>query len=470
MQNNFDNIDKNNNNGEKPIVSFEEAWAALKPALDKEAERRTRRKKRIISFLFSFLVLSLVGGIVLMNNRKLPSSTTSFSEKSALPNIKSNIIGSSLPIIVGNTIIHHHQQNKGTKKSTTLQSENKEGSFSSNVNSNMKAELGNYQQKNKPILTDNQLTEVQKAKYPLAQKGRMRDNSTSVASKNTPTNHVSIVENNKLSTNLSDTQMLVNQPIVQINKTTSYDKPAIKKDTINQGVRDTTTLANSIAKNEKVKSKRDLFHFGLEFSVPIQAGINTLDINGAKQPLSLLIPQIWGSLNLTDKQTLLLSVNPYSTYYFNNKTPLNTTTYQTTIQHAATLNNNPESINYEQVVAINKLIVVQAAILYQYQLSSKLKVGVGVGINFLQGAIFKEKIFKNNTLLMTDDMYGIGRNSKEWSLLKSNFMNSRFELSYQFKNADIGLNINTPIGDVVTSTISNTSFFNPNLFLRWRLK
>jgi len=469
MQNNFENIDKNNNNGEKPIVAFEEAWSALKPTLDKEAERR-KRKKRIISFLFSFLLLSLIGGIVLMNNRKLSSSTTVFQGKPALLNIKSNAIVSAMTIIVGSTMVHNNQHNKEIKKSATIQSENKAGSLASTDLANLKSETGIHQLKNTLILKQNQLSSIHKTAFLVEKKGAKLDNSTSLISKNTPSVPVSIVENNKLKTSLSDNNKLVNQSIAQVNKTTINDKSAIKKDTINQGIRDTTTLANSNAKNEKEKSKRKLFHFGLEFSLPIEAGINTMDINGAKQPLSLLIPQFWGSLNLTDKQTILLAVNPYSSYYFNNKATLNRTSYQTTIQHAAALNSNPESINYEQQVALNKLIAVQASVLYQYQLTSKLKAGVGVGINFLQGAIFKQQITKNNTQLMTDDLYAVNRNGKEWSLLKSNFMNSRFELTYQFKNTDIGLNINTPIGNVVTSSINSPSFINPNLFLRCRLK
>ena len=65
MQNNNENI-----NDTTPSLPFDDVWADLKPALDKEAARREKRKKRFIIFWFTFIAISVSGGLLMVNGKK----------------------------------------------------------------------------------------------------------------------------------------------------------------------------------------------------------------------------------------------------------------------------------------------------------------------------------------------------------------------------------------------------------------
>ena len=63
----------------------------------------------------------------------------------------------------------------------------------------------------------------------------------------------------------------------------------------------------------------------------------------------------------------------------------------------------------------------------------------------------ENKIIKNNSSVTTDNLYRIDENSKEWTLLKSDFINSRLEMIYQLKKIDIGLSMIAPLGTLLST-------------------
>ena len=466
MQSDFDNIDRNDNNLAKPFVAFEDAWSALKPELDREAKRRKERKKRIVFFLFSLLIMGLVGGFIL-KNAKFSSTSIAIKNKSVSPNIKTDNMGNLLPLIVGNTMTKLTSTRKIDKIVKNDQNGNNEISLASGLKVN-----GNVV-KRMDKLSDNVLVLNDKAirnnrnKLVAKDKRKIAD-QTFLETKNSPSNNVGLVQNSKVESSPSNNQSSDFKPYVQDDKEVKLK--TTKNDSLNHGFHN-TALTDSISKVAKLNNNKEVpYHYGVEFGLPIQANMNTLDINGKKQPLSLLIPTFWGSVKLTDKQTLLLRINPYSQFYSNKKTTINISKYETTIQHAATITDNPLSNSYTQVIAINKLIALQTSLSYQYQFTTKLKACFGVGFNLLQGSILENKVIENNMQVKTDNLYGIDRNNKEWKFMKSDFFTANIELAYQLKKAEIGINSVSPIGNVVNTNVENTSFVNIGMFIRWQLK
>ena len=112
----------------------------------------------------------------------------------------------------------------------------------------------------------------------------------------------------------------------------------------------------------------------------------------------------------------------------------------------------------------------QSSLMYEYQISKKIKLGAGINMSFLQSALLENKVIKNNLQVTKDSLYGIDRTNKEWGLLRQNFLTSKLEAGYQFKKLEVGLDIITPISSVFKQKTNNPSWINTNVFIRWQFK
>ena len=391
MQNDFENIDKNTdkNKGATPLVSFEKAWASLQPQLDKEAERRQKKRRRFVFFWLGILSISLVSGWFAVHS----NSGFSVVAKNTLPrisisNAKVGNAVTALPAMVSLVLVHE-------KKESNVYS------FKENrING-----LGNN-----PVYTKNFMAKSTIGTKQNIDLKQILPTKISVSSKNI----------NNASEGLSIIKNLT-EPHDSIKTKDSIVGSAIVKkaiDTLKQV--DTANAKQLVATNSKQLMKKLLkgIHVGFQFNLPLHAGINSFDVNTKRQPFTMVIPQVLVGKQLSKKSSLLMAVTPYSQYYLNNSVVLHSGIYNITIQQGSTQNLKAQQYTYKETVSINKLIAIEATLLYQYQLTNKVKLGVGIANNWLESAILENKITANNATVTHDSLYGIDKAGKEWKKLK----------------------------------------------------
>jgi hypothetical protein len=206
------------------------------------------------------------------------------------------------------------------------------------------------------------------------------------------------------------------------------------------------------------------------WNAPVFQGSNFFDINAVKQPTTLLIPSIWVSKHFGKKHSVQLQINPYAQYFLNNKAVLHYNVYTTTVQTGSQLNNKPDDNTYIETISYNKLISFEAGLLYNYQLSNKIKIGAGISNNWLQGALMQNKIVKNYNTTTRDSLYGIDKNDTEWNNIQSSFMLGKIEVQYQIKKLHIGISCSKPIDNILGEAEQSKTHINTHLFIRWKLK
>lgn len=433
MQNNFGNIDEKREGAMPPTIPFETAWATLKPNLDKEAARR-KRKKRVIFFFVSVLVVGLIGGLLMLNENKQHTLATVKSAKGGSVSTPA-VSAVALPIIVGKSLF------KKSKPSGIT--------------------VGNSADNNKNTIQKGGLI----ASTTIPSRGKFSNptsgNSTDLADKHITKPEISVTDSYVATESKEDK---------------GIDKKAEGKssamDTTTKHLADSLTSATAIvaSKTTPKHTKVGQFRIGLQLNVPVDDAANSLDVNGKRQPLSLLIPQVYITANLSKKQRLLLAFNPYSQYYMDNKHVISNNNYNVTIQHGSNENNLPQQVAYSEQVSINKLISLEATLMYQYQLSDRVRIGLGVSNNWLQSAVIANRVFKNNSMVTHDSIFGIDKSSREWDLMKSSFAIGKLEMGYQYKKMEIGAVISKPISSISSNAFTNKAPINTNLFIRFFLK
>lgn len=437
MQNNFGNIDEKREGAMPPSIPFEAAWATLKPKLDKEAARRKRRK-RVFIFCISILVIGLISGLVILNENKQHTLATVKSSKAGSVSTPA-VSAVALPIIVGKSLFKKSKINTQTRNITSNSTE------------------------------DNSTNTIQKGGVVASSTvpaGAKFNNSTNGNSTDLAYKHLTKPEN-PVADSYTATESKEDKAIDK-----KVESKSAATDTTTKHSADSLTSATAIvtSKTSPKSTKVGLFHIGLQLNVPVEASANSLDVNGKRQPLSLLVPQVFITKNLSKKQRLLLAFNPYSQYYLDNKHVISNNNYNVTIQHGANEDNLPQQVAYSEQVSINKLISMEATLMYQYQLSDRIKIGLGVSNNWLQSAVIANRVFKNNTIIAHDSIFGIDKSSREWDLLKSSFAVGKLEMGYQYKKMEIGAVVSKPISNISSNTFTNKAPLNTNLFIRFFLK
>ena len=439
MQNNLEN--RNEPDGMNPTISFEKAWASLQPQLDKEAERRKKKRRRVLFFWLSIIAVGLVSGLVSLNANRGGNAIVG---KSNVPHgiLKPNTSSASIvPTIVriglakdkhisGKTVIA-----SGNDKLRIIPNSNTQKEV---VTNKVYGTIDNIQSKEK--------IEIKKTEVALNKE-------------------IAITEKTK---NGDEAKPIAVSKL--INDTTSVASAKSSIDTLKKV--DSTVDKKALAKDNK-KSKKELLkgiHFGLQFNAPIHAGINTLDVNAKKQPLSMFIPQVFVSKQLSKKSSLYISATPYAQFYLNNSVVLSSGTYNVTVQQGSTQDSKPKQYVYRETVGINKLITIEATIGYQYQLSKRIKLGVGIANNWLQGALLQTKVTMNGSTITRDSLYGNNHSGRDWKQLQSSFLLGKLEVGYQYKSLEAGAVVSMPLGNIATNGVQYKTPINTNLFVRWNLK
>ena len=176
------------------------------------------------------------------------------------------------------------------------------------------------------------------------------------------------------------------------------------------------------------------------------------------------------SKNIGKKSSLLLSFNPNAQYYFNNNAIVDDSKFDIIIHQGSQAGTKPETIVYTETTAFNKLISFETSLMYNYQLSSKIKIGLGISSNWIQGALLQNKVIRNFKQVTRDSLYAVNKDMAAWSYLNSSFMLGKFDVAYKIKKVELGICFNTPVTSIFKTNHPYKSPINTNLFLRWTIK
>lgn len=249
---------------------------------------------------------------------------------------------------------------------------------------------------------------------------------------------------------------------------TERTNPAIEKENIETK---SNLAIEKRSKVVKVESKK-ILHYGLEWGTPLPFNNNTffIEANAKKQPLTILIPSVWISKQVSKNSSVFLSVNPYSQYLLNNTSTVQSRNYSISSVSASGIDQPAHTVNIAQTYSLDKVIGVEAVLQYVYQLSNRWSLGVGLGNTFTNTALLSEEVTKNKTEVIKDSLYGVIKTDKDWKYIKNNFFSGKVNVAYNFKRYQIGASLMKPLTSVYISGETKQSPLNMQLFLRWMWK
>lgn len=457
----------------KPSIDFNKAWDSLKPELDKEQARREKKKRRFIIFWFTAVAIAIGSSIFLVNNKYGDKSIAASSTKEIVMERAKNIE------LVNKDKVSNSKANASYEETDNLPAQQKkssahQSSLATKENKPSAQTIKSSTQKNS--LSTQQIIPSAKAKKFSAQ-GNF--SSVKANKSSTQTNNFSAQQNFSSATNaekstaetssaIANTQNIAAQNLsskqqIETNNNEKNNELQSQNNSIaNNNKSQTTNVSKQATTNKKVKS----LSYGLQFNLPVVSGLNTLDANAENNIAAIIIPTIWINKTISKKQSLQLFVNPYANYYASNKAIINNTKITTTTQQAT--QNSPQQNNYTQTIAINKLIGFEAGLLVQHQIKKNINVGVGISYFATQSMLFNNVVIKNNTTIK-NDIYSVGKNNTNWQALDANFLMANFEVNYQFKKLNAGLNFTKPLYNIFNNMESSKTPINTNLFIRWRI-
>lgn len=458
----------------KMNIDFNKAWNSLKPELDKEEANRKKKKRRFIVFWFSLIAIT-VGGGILLTDRQLKDGnmiTTKSTEIAAQKELEKakNITLSNQQSISNSEV------NESVKQTNNFSAQQKKSTIQHNFPCTKEHKTS--AQVTKLSAQVNNFSALQNISSAKAKKSSAQHNfSSTKANKSSWHQDISSAQANKSVEQLLDATAKVNANTQNI---TSQSLSSLQKTQINTNAQNTEPQSsnNSIANNNKPQNSNSQkpttdnkkvrsITYGLQFNLPIVSSLNTLDANAQNNIATIIIPTAWVNKSISKKQSLQLFVNPYSNYYVSNKAIVNNTKITTTTQQATqTLS---QQNTYNQTIAVNKLIGLEAGLLIQHKINSKLNVGLGISYFATQSMLLKNVVIKNNNTVK-NEIFSVGKTNTDWQLLQANFLMANFEFTYQFKKLNAGINLSKPLSNIFSNTEISKTPINTNLFVRWKIK
>jgi len=507
MLDNFDNINGKSGEDTTPFIPIETAWASIQPELDKEAERRKKKKRRFVIFWFLFAALLLSSGAFLFNistRNHLFIADVAKLHTNRLPNYSVNNGNNKIVVKEANNSIETNDKSiitDSNKDAIVSSYENKIDLNTANVNTYNKQIVKGVNKNEKIVADANKTSLHQKADNNTTTNEDKKTNKFTIntAKKKLNNNHFDIadVDNNELNVkvakaiNSHDKMTLIvnanNKIDTTITQTLSAKTSVVVSNNTDTNSLAMTTKFNDIAtkkidstKKVLARTKKDskdinalknkTISYGIQFNMPFGQGVNRKDINAEEKPLYILIPQLWVAKQFGQKHSISLHINPYGQYFLNNKAVLDSSHYSITLNQGLKINSGPEVINYTEQNAMNKLITFDLSLLYEYQLSTKFKIGIGLSNCWKLGAIMQHKVIENNTTITTDKLYGVDKNSTQWATINTCYLMGKLEALYQLKKMAVGFNFNIPINEMFNKKMQNLPVTNNNLFLRYTIK
>ena len=473
----------------KPNIDFGKVWNDLKPQLDKEAARREKKKRRFIFFWFFGVAIAL--GVGIATKKQLTSNEKQVTNRENI-NAKTKNVDAATNNAVGVTNNTHEVTNNGLEvtnnglvkaKNKAVSAEDKvildknkvisaEDKAISAKNKAVSAEDKAILDKNKAVSAEDKVI-LDKNKVISAEDKAISTKNKAVSGKNkailgedkqiTGKNLDDSTSENIFSTS-NTVVSTINSKTINNEKQEPTNKNNQKPETRNENNEKPETR-NNLTRNEKRETK---YSYGLQFNLPIVPSYNLLDANANKNISTIIIPTAWVSKSINKKENLLFFINPYSAYYSSSKAVISNTNYNITTQQGT--QPQAQQTTYTELIAFNKLIGVETGLLWQHQLTNKIKIAAGISSYFAQSALLQNKVIKNEKTVTRDSIYSAGKNDTEWKYMQQNFILGKVEIQYQFKKVSAGIGFSKPIGNVFNNIAQDKTPINANLFLRWKIK
>ncbi len=480
------------NNHSEQNIRAAKAWQQMKDLLDAEmpVDKGKNNNKRKFTLLLLLLLIGGCGAYKLFNYNVVHESVLTYGGKkiSANRTIKEVEINHEKGVAKqenrppGNLPVQPEPQeqkasevnNAGSQPSAIMLSKNKnanrDNTGHSSVSTGSELKAGRTIQKQRRIKRSTDKMGISTAEAGLQKiesKTNILEQNKIVTTENKVKNDKTLHENEDNIPSKKDVDVLTNQPSENITKLKASDSSA-NKQTPKNASDQTKKLLVKIA---PPKPKRS-FHLGLEWAIALPFGNNTVfrEVNAKNQPLTVLIPALWVSKDLTNKSSLLLSVNPYSQYLLNKRSTVQSGNYSVSATSASNIGQPVNSIFLSQTFSLAKVMGIEAALQYAYRFSDKWSIAAAIGNTWTNTALFKERIVRNTTDVLKDSLYGVVKTDKDWQYINSHFVTGKINLAYQLKHYQLGATLSKPLTGVYERTNAGNQPWNVQVFLRWKIR
>jgi hypothetical protein len=225
----------------------------------------------------------------------------------------------------------------------------------------------------------------------------------------------------------------------------------------------------SISKPAKNADLLKNIHFGLQWNAPIPvSGYDRYfdGTNAKKQFYTPLIPGIWVSKDFNNGNQLLLKFTPYQQYFGENKKLTSSFTKLT------------DSTNIEKSTSLVKVIGMSAAIQYNFRISDRWLLGVGIQSFSQQKALLQDRNVSQlldslslpKETYTTDSLYGIKQNSAQWKYMSYYHLSGNAEISYRWNRCQLGLGVMLPFKSIINTSYGRLRPASAQVSFRWRIK
>ena len=215
-------------------------------------------------------------------------------------------------------------------------------------------------------------------------------------------------------------------------------------------------------KQSIAKSKSLQVDYGFQWSLPVPVqGTKTYfsGTNGKSKPYNILLPQIWASKGINNKNDLFLAINLNQQYFIHNKQLSSVTMFMA-----------PRDTGVNKV-SLYKISGFGGTIAWNYKINNHWAASLGINYMLNRTALLDKQstnIYTGNVI--SDSLYGINRHSNDWNYINKSMLAARVELFYVFNKLSLGASASVPLNSIPVFDDTKVRPFNSQLFVRWSIK
>ena len=112
-----------------------------------------------------------------------------------------------------------------------------------------------------------------------------------------------------------------------------------------------------------------------------------------------------------------------------------------------------------------------AGLSYSYEINKNLTAALGIDYTLNRTALLNKQTRNAITgHIISDSLYGINRQSSDWSYINKNMLATKLELYYTLKKINLGAAVYVPLSTVPVYGNRKIHPVNARLFIRWNIK
>lgn len=210
------------------------------------------------------------------------------------------------------------------------------------------------------------------------------------------------------------------------------------------------------------KRKKNIIQLGLDWniSLPTQGTDHYFQNSSGKtafyQPV---LPGVWIGYATAKNQRIRLIVNPWQSFQAGNKV----------LDTAIVRRTSPDTMNHLIKTRMIKSTSLQIGLQYQYSFAKNWSLGAGLNWQQQRRALVSNETSElQDNKTVSDSSFSIRAADPGWQHLKPGYLSGSMELSYQWKQFQIGAIAFLPISSPIKTASPKT--LNTQLILRWRIR